>query len=262
MLDRIRAALGRLLRQTALGHYRRRMFEAFGSARYSRVALYGLDDRLAEFLPRRGVFVEAGANDGVWQSNTYRLERFNGWRGLLVEGIPELAAACAKNRRRSLVVNAALVSSEFECTHVTMHYGGLMSIVEGAKGSPRADSAHIEKGLATPAAGGNTYTVRVPARTITSILDDSPIEEIDLFSLDVEGYELDALRGLDLQRYAPRFLLIEVQPEDTPELFDATLGHAYVRAGWLSPMDMLYVRNDQDAPPAAADRPPLDESLD
>ena len=242
-----------------LGRRRRRLFEALGSARYSRVALYGLDDRLAEFLPLRGVFVEAGANDGVWQSNTYRLERLNGWRGLLVEGIPELAAACAKNRRRSLVVNAALVSSEFEETHVTMHYGGLMSIVEGAKGNPGADRAYIEEGLATVAVKGETYTVRVPARTITSILDDSPIEEVDFFSLDVEGYELEALRGLELERYAPRYLLIEVQVDGTPEPLDATLGDMYVRAGWLSPMDVLYVRSDQVAPPAAAERPPLDE---
>src|SRR6266516_1818539 len=69
---------------------RRALFERFGSARYSRVAIHGLDRMLERHLPRRpGTFVEAGAYDGVFQSNTYYLERFWGWSGVLIEPLPE-----------------------------------------------------------------------------------------------------------------------------------------------------------------------------
>ena len=84
---------------------RRAVAEALGSDRYSYTALNGLDRKLQAYLDYRdGFFIEAGANDGLTQSNTYWLERFRGWRGLLVEGLPDLAAACRRNRPRSRTV--------------------------------------------------------------------------------------------------------------------------------------------------------------
>src|SRR5262245_47416510 len=76
--------------------------------------LRGLDRRVAAYLLRdSGVFVEAGANDGVEQSNTYVLERYRKWRGLLVEPVPELADACRRNRPNAVVECAALVPFDF-----------------------------------------------------------------------------------------------------------------------------------------------------
>src|ERR1700675_2623345 len=69
---------------------RRIAMEARYSDRLSRPALHELDIKLNAVIARDdGFFVEAGANDGYTQSNTYWLERFRGWRGLLVEPISE-----------------------------------------------------------------------------------------------------------------------------------------------------------------------------
>ena len=58
-------------------------------------ALDDLDRKVLRHLPDRpGIFVEAGAHDGLTQSNTAMLEFSFGWTGLLVEPIPELAARC------------------------------------------------------------------------------------------------------------------------------------------------------------------------
>ena len=77
--------------RTSLSQIRRAIYEFAGNPRYSRPALYDLDRRLGRYLRfRNGIFVEAGANDGFTQSNTYYLERFLGWSGLLVEAIPSL----------------------------------------------------------------------------------------------------------------------------------------------------------------------------
>jgi len=48
--------------------------------------------------------------------------------------------------------------------------------------------------------------------TLTHILDSivPPVKEIDFLSLDVEGYEIAVLGGLDLNRYRPKFMLIEI----------------------------------------------------
>jgi hypothetical protein len=47
---------------------------------------------LLQHLPRDSVFVEAGAIDGLYGSNTWSLERHRGWSGLLVE--PNLCGKC------------------------------------------------------------------------------------------------------------------------------------------------------------------------
>ena len=77
---------------------RRRAFEACGSSKYSRPSFNALDRKFEKFLDfDGGFFIEAGANDGFEQSNTYHLERWRGWSGVLVEPIPELYRASVKN---------------------------------------------------------------------------------------------------------------------------------------------------------------------
>ena len=169
--------------------YRRRLFELFRSDRYSRPALKGMDRKLEKYLPNRGFFIEAGANDGFDQSNTYYLERIKGWRGILIEPIPELYRECVGERPHSICLNYALVSDDYPEATVEMNYGHLMSLVTGAMSG---DTKHIEK--ASKAFKINSYKVDVPARTLTSILDEHKVKEIDLFSLDVEGYELNVLQ--------------------------------------------------------------------
>src|SRR5437588_12223158 len=86
--------LHRLNRNSAYA-WRRGLFEQFGSDRYSHLALNDLDRKLSKYLDyRSGTFIEAGANDGLKQSNTYWFERFRNWRGILVEAVPEKAEEC------------------------------------------------------------------------------------------------------------------------------------------------------------------------
>ena len=47
-------------------------------------SLNALDRKIEKYLPRSGVFIEAGANDGLNQSNTLFLARKHGWSGILV----------------------------------------------------------------------------------------------------------------------------------------------------------------------------------
>src|ERR1035437_6830450 len=63
----------------------------------------------------RGKFVDVGANDGVYGSNSYLLER-HGWTGLLVEPSDRLAEACRRARPGSVVVNKAAVGDPSVCS--------------------------------------------------------------------------------------------------------------------------------------------------
>lgn len=218
--------------------YRARLAERLGSRRWSRPALHDLDRRLEPHLPAgQGVFVEAGAHDGYTQSNTYYLERFRGWRGLLVEPVPELHAKAVARRPRSHVAHAALVGPDFPDATVAVRFGDLMSTLTDA------DPAHAAAGLAT--AGRAGYEVAAPARTLSSLLDEAGFARVDLLVLDVEGRELDVLAGLDLDRHAPTLMLIELlELEAQRPAFDAALDGRYAFVEALSPWDALYRRRD------------------
>lgn len=141
-----------------------------------------------------GFYIECGANDGVEQSNTLFYELYKNWRGLLIEASPSAWAKCRFNRstQSNIIENCALVSADYVGDTVTGDFdGNLMSSVGGLRRS-------------------NPLQIEVPARTLSSLLDQHGIQSVDLFSLDVEGFELNVLKGLDLTRHRPTWMVIEV----------------------------------------------------
>jgi methyltransferase, FkbM family len=232
--------------QRSLVRWRRRLFELAGSERYSRPGLDGLDRKIARHLDfAGGFFVEAGANDGVRQSNTYWLERFRGWRGVLIEPMPELARECRKNRPGATVVEAALVACAEKTDTVEMKFAGLMSTASGAFGTEEATSAHVAAGLRVERLEA-TYTVKVAARTLTQVLEAAGVRgEIHLLSLDVEGMEEAVLRGLAFERFAPRMICVETRPGSrVGELLASRYEEFEVLTDYGERRDVLFRRRD------------------
>jgi FkbM family methyltransferase len=199
-------------------------------------ALSRMDFKLRKYLNfKRGFFIEAGANDGVDQSNTFYFEKYMKWRGLLVEPIPELAERCRANRPRSIVENYALVPFDYAQPYIEMRYCNLMSLVKGAKRTEDEELEHIQRGCGVQAV--QTYELKVPTRTLSSILEQHSIRRIDLFSLDVEGFELSVLKGIDFDRHRPNFILVEANYRDE---IDSFLRPMYEPVDKLSHHDVLY----------------------
>ena len=70
--------------------------------------------------------------------------------------------------------------------------------------------------------------------------------EISFLSLDVEGTELDVLRGLDLKKYRPRVLLIETNSAPERETLSAYLAaYGYIFARRLE-VNSLYAHDLRD----------------
>ena len=190
----------------------RHFFELFNISMFSKPGLNGLDDKLEKYLNyTNGFFIEAGGNDGFLQSNTYYLEKFKDWNGILIEGIPELYEKCKSERKNSKVYNYALVSNEFKESYVEMHFANLMSVVDGSMKSEEGQRKHIENGVQVQDLK-QSYSVNVKSKTLESILDDleKPVK-IDFLSLDVEGYELEVLKGMNLKKYKPNYILVEAR---------------------------------------------------
>lgn len=229
-----------------LSRWRRTLAESVGNGRYSYVALNDIDRKLERYLDKDdGFFIEAGANDGFKQSNTYFFEKIRGWHGVLIEPIPELFEQCRRRRPNSHVVQAALVSNEFAAATIQISYADLMSVTAGALGSEDAAHDHILHGLTVQNLGAS-YTIDVPARTLTSILESAGVDRrIDLLSLDVEGFEASALRGLDFQRYKPRYLCIEVRDRaEISEIVEPLYREAEILHDAGSYQDILFAAAD------------------
>ena len=149
----------------------------------------------AEFFgaARSGFFVEVGANEPQHGSQTWPLEQI-GWTGVLVEPQPDLAAQLRQSRK-ARVVAAACSSPE--------NAGGAMTLYLSGPHS----SLQPELAVARSISHG---TIDVPTRTLDDILVEAGAPTpIDFVSIDVEGHEVDVLRGFDIVRWRPRLILVE-----------------------------------------------------
>jgi FkbM family methyltransferase len=199
-------------------------------------SLNELDLKLAKYLTKkRGVFIEAGANDGQTQSNTLYFERYLGWKGLLVEPVPALAALCRKNRPDCHVANLALVPLGQPPGEVEMWSCGLMSFVDGSFKTAAEASSHLESSQACDQP--NPERVKVPTSSLSALLDEYKMPRVDLLSLDVEGFEAPVLQGIDFQRHFIDFILVEARYRT--EVEEVLLPH-YALVGELTPRDLLF----------------------
>lgn len=201
-------------------------------------SLGGLDRKVLAHIGRNGgIFVEAGAYDGVTQSNTWLLERHYGWRGLLVEPIPDYARLCAKFRPRSIVRNCALGAFSDRGKAVEMLVGGLMSTVNRPCLAGVDPGKHAMAGQAFTG-GSSPASLSVETRPLSDLLDDAGIDHVDFLSLDVEGDEIAVLGGIDFSRHKIDYILIETR--DLAAVERVLPNHAL--DGPLSHHDYLFVR--------------------
>lgn len=161
------------------------------------------------------IFLEAGANDGLRFSNTLILEKDYGWNGTLVEPNTKHFKNCLKNRPKCEVINKALVSSTYQDKTIKGSFGEF-SKDDGLVGGVRFDywikKNELEHHL--------PHIVDVEVITLSEIIKNSNFDCPSFISLDIEGYELEALKGLDFKIYRPDVLLIEIFEWDILEIYN------------------------------------------
>jgi len=150
----------------------------------------GIDIKILKYLEdiENGVFVEAGAHDGIFQSTTKILEDL-GWSGLLIEPSKSLYEKCKQNRT-SISEKFALVS--FDYNQDTINGDSIGYLISQNKGITLMGEDEV-----------------CEVSTLTELCVKHNMYDIDFFSLDVEGYELEALNGVNFDLINIKYCLVE-----------------------------------------------------
>jgi FkbM family methyltransferase len=142
---------------------------------------------------RNGTFVEMGALDGVYLSNTKFFEDHMGWTGALIEASPPSAEKLRENRGQA----RNSIFGEAVCAKGTDHIDFLV----GDTPATNSEAGVMPDSWVDHFSQNKPNTVKVPCRPLgemlTDMLKQSGAEQIDLFSLDVEGGELKVLETMD-----------------------------------------------------------------
>lgn len=161
---------------------------------------------------RGGFFVEFGAADGRYISNTWRLERDYGWNGILSEPAPAWHAALARNRT-CRISHKCVWTKTGETLSFRQAADPALSTLDDFAGrdghaQARADAAEI----------------CVETVSLTDLLDECRAPAtIDYVSIDTEGSELAILGAFDFARYDVRLLSVEHNRTGNEAKLDAFL---------------------------------------
>jgi FkbM family methyltransferase len=170
---------------------------------------------------RKGYFLDIGAHDGIYLSNTYILERRYDWNGICVEANPDSFAQLRKNRR-AICVNACLDSAE---DFVDFAKRGVM----GGIISPNMDNKEP-----------NRYEIiQIKTQTLDSLLrEQTAPHEIDYLSIDIEGAEERVLGNFNFKEYRFNCITIERPTDSIRNTFE---DNAYILIKEIPGLDCFYV---------------------
>ncbi len=202
---------------------------------------YNLDQIIFEHLKHisNGFYIEAGANNGIWQSNTLMLQNI-GWRGILIEPNIHMFKQCIANRPYNYYFNCALVDDNYEKTTID----GFFNKNDYENSLCGQVSFELNK-FCSEERWANEAPVPVKALTLEKIIESiGRKKDIDFLSLDVEGYEINALNGLNLNKNKPNFILLESSSDEhrRKELYNYMINFNYIFVGQITVNDQLYKR--------------------
>ena len=186
-----------------------------------------LVNKLKKYLNfENGFFIEVGAHDGIFQSNTLNLEESLGWKGILIEPSLNAYLECIKNRPKSICINLALTSFE-QYKKKEFVFGDFNSSPMSSVAANRSGFSKFEN-LKNYLSGITKKKLRpVSTAPLQLIIDKIGIDKVDFLSLDVEGFEYEVLKGVNFNKCRPKYILIEVREIQKKNIFDLMLSLNY-----------------------------------
>jgi FkbM family methyltransferase len=167
----------------------------------------GQDKFIDEFFEKKEglTFLDIGAHDGVSISNTFFLEKERNWNGICIEAQPSEFEKL-KSNRKCVCVNVAVSNYNGETDFIYVE--GYANMLSGISDDYNFSHKHrIENEVR--AYGGSINTIKVPVKTLQSILDEHNTHNIDFCSIDTEGSEFNIIKSIDFDKTEIKVFIIE-----------------------------------------------------
>lgn len=138
-----------------------------------------IDNFLEEYFeatpPQNRIFIDVGSFDGTFHSQVRRLYESAGWRGVCIEPDP--------------ISYSQLVQ---------IYTDGQVQCFNYEIGASEVGDQNFE----------------VPLRTLTAVIEETGIQEIDFLSINTAAASLPILNGLDLNFIQPQLIAVKTNPEN------------------------------------------------
>lgn len=149
---------------------------------------------------QKSTYLDLGANHAKELSNTFMLYE-KGMRGVLLEANPALIPELKLNRNEDIVVN--------KCLAVKSNEPVVFYVLSG-DGLSTADREAVDEVMVKNPDITIVNEVKIETITIQELLDKYFAEAPTVLNVDLEGMELDILRGIDFTKVRPLIIIVEM----------------------------------------------------
>ena len=157
---------------------------------------------------KKGFYVDVGALHPINGSLTYLLYQ-KGWNGINIDMMKENLKLFKIFRKRDINLDVAASSSKGFINAYLFEVGS--GVNTNQLKIAREWKNKINK---------NFVIRKVKKNTLNNILiSNKVVKDFDFLNIDVEGHEFDVLKGLNLKKYRPKLISIEIHVLKTKEIF-------------------------------------------
>jgi len=173
---------------------------------------------------REGFYLDIGAHDGVYLSNTYILEKKFKWLGICIEANPDSYSELNQNRNATCI-NECIDSRPKKVTFVKEGVFG--RILDQSIDGPQDSELEV---------------IEMTTKPLEQVLIECGCpKEIDYMSCDIEGAEESAFLDFPFDKYKFNCLTIE---RPTSKLKTLLVKNHYVEVKSIPGLDTFYIHKD------------------
>ena len=158
----------------------------------------GEDLIIEKLLPKNeGFYVDIGANHPIRSSNTYLFYK-KGWRGINIEPNPSMRWLFKLFRDYDINLNIGIGPKKSEIDLYVFKINTLSTFEKKSADEYQKMGYKLKK------------IIKVPVFPLKDVLEKYSCErEIDLMSIDTEGYDMEVLKSNDWKKFKPKFIILE-----------------------------------------------------
>lgn len=184
------------------------------------------------------LYVDLGCNNPTSASNTY-LFYCQGGYGIVVDPAREFQEQYRRLRPRDQFIHAAVCDTADATAQMTIFENSALNTLDGDVAETYVRLGH-----------NIVRTEEVPSVSLTQLLEMAG-RNVDLLSIDAEGFDLRILKSNDYARHSPTIICVETvsYKDNNSEIFDSETSRFLQNHGYVeyanSHINTIFVKRDR-----------------